>query len=175
MYPSLPAYFPAPSKPSYYVPTFYRLGTDADTYKTVLIAVLIAFGIWDGAMTLLNYGTAFKLLELHQVLVTIAVVFLFFSAALKLYSFVVGIITVSQASSNTLATYETVQIVTIFINVVGLLYLLVISVGQISIGSLAGLVIDYLLHAAVAMFSALLYKAYPHSGWIMVPQIATQY
>ena len=171
--PVQPTYFPVPSYPHY---PSSKPGPNAGLFTTILTISLIVFFVWDLALSICNYKTVLKFLEMHDVSLTIAVVFLLCSAVLKLYSVIIGTITLFGPENAGLQIFETLQIITICINAAGVIYLMTLTVGVLMPGTIGGLLFDFLLHGVVAAFSALLWKEYkPASGWILVPQSVLNY
>ncbi len=157
--------------------TLYRQAdSNADTYRLILIVALPIFVLWDWALAFCNYGTVLKFLGLNDVKLMVAAGFFILDFAIKLFSIVVAILTLIMPTSNSLKTFESIQIVTIITGLIVLVYSIVIGVSQLMPGTVGGLAIDTVLHIVVAGFSALLWKEYPHDSfaqvWMMVPQQA---
>ena len=166
---------------SYAVPSSYGFsapGPNAATYSLLLIISLPLFVVWDVLLTLGNAGTVFKLFELGNLLLTIAAVFLIIATLIKVYTMAVALMTYLAPDNNNLQTWEDVQVITIFMNAVGGAYILIIGINMLLPGTLIGFSIDFLLHAATAGLSSLLWKEYHltyRKGWYMVPQYALTY
>ena len=194
MYPTLPIYVDPPKRqqesysytpmPVYSVPYSTpralmpsEAGSNVGLFTTLLIVFLSVFVLWDGLATYCNFGMMLKFFGLGDVKLIIAAVFFFVSAGMKLFTVIVGALTLITPKSQFLYPLEVVAIITILVNTAGFIYSLVLSVNVLMPGTLGGMLFDYILHFGTAGFSALLWKETPHLdfAWVLVPQSRLRY
>ncbi len=170
VYRPMPMYAYPYAAPS--VPQEREASSNENAYRIALLVFLPLFALWDLLALYCNFGTMLDFFGLGDVKLIIVAVLFFVTALLKLFSMVVGAMTLASPRSSYLYGFEVVQIISILISTATFIYSAAISLTQLLPGTFVGIFIDYVLHIGTAGLSALLWKETPRAqfAFVMVPQ-----
>ena len=141
-----------------------------DILRFILLAVLIIFTVWDGAITISNCEMAIKFIKIDDVRLTIACVFFFTSILVKLYGVVISILVFIMPMNESLNVFVKIQIVTGLYNLIGTCYILILLIGTLVSLPLIGISIGPISYTAMIILTYFLRKLNQEPEWVALPQ-----